>query len=82
MFGTWSGYRCEIHADGEAGLMALPAKTCGCRLSSEMTIIRPCVAQMLYRNHMCFQPYCVNWFVEVFIRVIQRAVDISALHLS
>jgi len=66
----------------EARLMALPAETCGSRLSSEISIIRPCFAQMSCRNHMCFQPYRVNWFVEVLIRVIQRAVDISALYLS
>ena len=66
MFGLWSGCRC--HADGEARLMALPAKTCGSQLSSEISIIRPCVAQMLCRNRMCFQPYRVNWFVMVLIR--------------
>jgi len=82
MFGIWSGYRRQIHADGEARLMALPAKTCGSRLSSQISIINPYVAQMLCRNQMCFQPYRVNWFVEVLIRVTQLAVDISALHLS
>ena len=46
MFGIWSGYRRQIHADGEGRLMPLPAKTCGSRLSSEISIIHPCVAQM------------------------------------
>ena len=49
-------------------MMALPAKTCGSRLSLEISIIHPCIAQMLCRTHMCFQPYRVNWFVEVLIR--------------
>ena len=48
--------------------MAFPAKTCGSQQSSEISIIHPFVAQMLYRTHMCFQPYRVNWFVEVLIR--------------
>jgi len=76
------GVKFMCRFDGEARLVALPAKTCGSRLSSEPSTVRPYAAQMLCRNHMCFQLYRVNWSVEVLARVIQREVDISALRLS
>ena len=75
-------FTCRFVGEGRLVTLALPAKTCGSRLSSEPSTVRPYAAQMLYRNHMCFQPYRVNWSVKVLARVIQRAVDISTLRLS
>jgi len=81
-YGQVIGVKFTCRFDGEARPTALPAKACGSRLSSEPFTIHPYAAQMLYRNDMCFQPYRVNWFVNVLVTVIQRAVDVSALHPS